>query len=78
MLWIPCPICGRRPVEEFSFGGELPTVPDRITDADDRDVDLVWMFDNVRGISTERWFHHAGCRRWLTLRRDTATDTILP
>jgi sarcosine oxidase delta subunit len=32
MLWIPCPICGRRPVEEFSFGGELPTVPDRITD----------------------------------------------
>ena len=78
MLWIPCPICGRRPVEEFSFGGELPIVPDRITDAAERDVDYVWMFDNVRGISIERWFHHAGCRRWLTLRRDTATDTVVP
>ena len=30
-----------------------------------------------RGPSTERWFHHAGCRRWLTLRRDTRTDEIL-
>ena len=32
MLWITCPNCGRRPVEEFAFGGEFPSVPDRITD----------------------------------------------
>ena len=25
----------------------------------------------------ERWFHAAGCRRWLTLRRDTRTDEVL-
>jgi heterotetrameric sarcosine oxidase delta subunit len=35
------------------------------------------MFDNVAGITTERWFHAAGCRRWLTLRRDTRTDQVV-
>jgi heterotetrameric sarcosine oxidase delta subunit len=77
MLWLTCPVCGRRPIDEFSFGGELPTVPDRITDPAERDVDHVWMFDNVAGITTERWFHHAGCRRWHTVRRDTITDTVI-
>ncbi|MBA3778247.1 MAG: sarcosine oxidase subunit delta [Chloroflexi bacterium] len=77
MLWIPCPTCGRRPVEEYRFGGELRGVPDRITDPIERDVDYVWMFDNVAGVTTERWFHQAGCRRWLTVRRDTTTDTVL-
>ena len=28
MLWLTCPNCGPRPVEEFRFGGELPDVPD--------------------------------------------------
>jgi len=77
MLWIPCPTCGLRPVEEYRFGGELPAVPERITDPGQRDVDYVWFFNNVDGPSVERWFHHAGCRRWLTLHRDTSTDTVL-
>ncbi len=77
MLWIACPNCGDRPVEEYRFGGELPTVPDHVTDVDARDVDYVWFFDNNDGPSTERWFHHAGCRRWLTLHRDTRTDEVL-
>ena len=77
MLWLTCPNCGRRPVDEFAFGGEFPTVPDRITDPSERDVDYVWMFDNVAGPSTERWFHHAGCRRWHTAHRDTTTDEVL-
>ena len=74
MLWLTCPNCGRRPVEEFSFGGAVPAVPDGITDPDERDVDRVWMFDNVDGLTTERWFHAAGCRRWATVRRDTSID----
>ena len=77
MLWITCPHCGARPVEEYRFGGELPTVPDLLTDPDARDVDYVWFFDNIAGPSVERWYHLGGCRRWLTLRRDTTTDTIL-
>ncbi len=77
MLWLICPHCGRRPIDEFAFGGEMPTVPDRITDPGERDVDYVWMFDNVAGDTVERWFHHAGCRRWHTARRNTVTDTLL-
>ena len=41
------------------------------------DFDEVWIFDNPDGETTERWFHAAGCRRWLTVRRDTSTDTVL-
>lgn len=72
-----CPNCGARPREEFSFGGELPGVPDYVTDPNDRVVDYVWFFDNVRGPSIERWFHDAGCRRWMTVHRDTLADRVL-
>ncbi len=77
MLWITCPTCGERPVTEYRFGGEIPQVPDRLTDPDARNLDYVWMQSNVAGITTERWFHAAGCRRWLTVRRDTTTDRIV-
>jgi heterotetrameric sarcosine oxidase delta subunit len=77
MLWIICPTCGERPVNEFRFGGELPHVPDSISDETERNVDWVWMNDNVDGVTIERWFHAAGCRRWLTLRRDTSTDRVV-
>jgi heterotetrameric sarcosine oxidase delta subunit len=77
MLWLTCPTCGQRPASEFRFGGELPSVPDSITDPDARNVDEVWMVNNVCGVTTERWFHAAGCRRWLTLSRDTSTDTVM-
>ena len=77
MLWLPCPRCGPRPIEEFTFGGERRPAPDWITDPDERDFDEVWVFENPDGPTTERWFHSAGCRRWLTVRRDTSTDTVL-
>jgi heterotetrameric sarcosine oxidase delta subunit len=77
MLWLTCPTCGERPVEEFSFGGEQPHVPERIVDPDARNVDHVWMLDNVDGPSTERWFHAAGCRRWHTVRRDTGSGRVV-
>ncbi|MBA3796036.1 MAG: sarcosine oxidase subunit delta [Chloroflexi bacterium] len=77
MLRITCPNCGRRPVEEYRFGGELRGAAASITDPAQRDVDYVWMRDNIEGVTTERWFHSAGCRRWLTLSRDTITDTVV-
>jgi heterotetrameric sarcosine oxidase delta subunit len=77
MLWITCPVCGERPITEYRFGGELPHVPDHITGGADRNLDWVWMYDNVAGVTTERWFHAAGCRRWRTIRRDTVSDRVL-
>lgn len=75
-ILIPCPHCGPRPIQEFMYG-EIPEVPDSITDPDERDLDRAFMRANPEGPTTERWFHTYGCRRWLTLRRDTRTDEIL-
>ena len=75
-LRLPCPHCGRRPIEEFVHG-EVPTVPDFITDADDRDLDRAFMRENAEGVVTERWFHADGCRRWMTLTRNTRDDEVV-
>lgn len=66
---IPCSFCGRRPVEEFGYG-EVPEVPETITDPAERDVDRVWMKTNPNGPGAEAWFHAFGCRRWTYLTRD--------
>jgi sarcosine oxidase subunit delta len=75
-IQIDCPYCGRRPIEEFAHG-ELPNVPDSITEPDARDLDRAFMVSNPEGPVVERWFHSFGCRRWLTVTRDTRTDQIL-
>ena len=75
-LRLDCPHCGERPLEEFLYG-EILRVPDAITEPDARDVDRAFMHDNTEGPVTERWFHAAGCRRWMTVRRDTRTDEVL-
>ena len=74
---LDCPRCGRRPLDEFVFGGERRPVPETLTDPDDIDFDSVMLFENPDGPTTERWFHAAGCRRWLTVRRDTHADRVL-
>jgi sarcosine oxidase subunit delta len=74
-LKITCPHCGARPIEEFVYG-EVQSVPDAIVDPDARDVDRGFMHTNPEGVQTERWFHLYGCRRWLTVRRDTRTDEV--
>lgn len=76
MLFLTCPHCGRRSVEEFRYG-EIPTVPDELTDPDERDIDRGFMRTNPYGPVVERWFHDSGCRRWLTVTRDTSTDRII-
>ena len=74
-LRLHCPNCGTRPLEEF-LHGEIPQVPDSITEPLARDLDRAFMADNTEGLVTERWFHADGCRRWTTVERDTRTDQI--
>lgn len=73
---IACPQCGVRPLEEFLYG-EIPSTPTSITDPDARDVDRAFMHGNPEGPVVERWFHVFGCRRWVSVRRDTRTDEML-
>ena len=74
-LQIPCEHCGERPVQEFVYG-EIPRVPPSITDVDLRDLDRGFMHENVEGLVVERWFHVFGCRRWVTVKRETSNDEI--
>ena len=73
---IHCPNCGHRPIEEFLYG-EVPIVPESIVDPDERDLDRAFMHENTEGPIVERWFHAYGCRRWVTVERDTRTDVVL-
>lgn len=71
---VPCPHCGARDSTEFTFGGEL-----RPIEAADSQEDFrrVYLRDNAPGLQRERWFHALGCRRWLTVKRDTETNRIV-
>ena len=72
---LTCPNCGSRSYHEFWFGGELRSYdPDCSPEEDYR---TTWLRANAAGPQRERWFHYAGCRRWLTVERDTR-DNALP
>jgi len=72
-LLVPCPHCGERPYTEFTFGGELRPIE---ADGPEADFAQVYLRENAAGPQAERWYHEAGCKRWLTLTRDTVTNTI--
>ena len=76
MLWLDCPLRAAA-ARGVHVRWRTPPVPDWITDPDERDFDEVWVFENPDGPTTERWFHAHGCRRWLTVRRDTSVDRVL-
>ncbi len=79
MLNIPCPWCGPRDEEEFSYGGEAhivrPQDPAALSDAEW--ADHLFMRQNTAGHFLERWVHSQGCRRWFNLARDTNDNTIV-
>ena len=75
-LMIPCPQCGSRPFTEFWCGGELPDGGHGAAGDIEADYARVWLKRNVCGDQPERWFHHAGCRRWISLTRHTVTNVI--
>lgn len=66
---ITCPNCGERSYTEFWFGGEVP-------DSGDDAFARAWLRRNAAEVQLERWFHAAGCRRWLTVERDTVTNEV--
>jgi sarcosine oxidase, subunit delta len=79
MMLISCPWCGPRDEIEFRYGGEAhrsyPTVPSELSDA--QWGHYVFTRANPKGRFAERWSHHAGCRRWFNVVRDTVTHEIV-
>ena len=53
-------------------GGAARRPTRRVEPSDE--VRRLWMRRNVAGEQAERWFHRDGCRRWLTITRNTVTN----
>jgi methylglutamate dehydrogenase subunit B len=77
MLLIRCPHCGPRDQVEFAYGGDARVVRPAPDAPDEAWHAYVYLRDNPAGPHEEYWQHHAGCRRWFRLRRDTVTHQIL-
>lgn len=76
MLRIPCPFCGPRDHDEFSYEGDA-TVRYPALDAPRADwVEAVHARANPRGPHREFWRHVHGCRAFLEVERDTLTHEI--
>lgn len=78
-MLITCPWCGPREEHEFHYGGQDGVTHPRLPAAlSDREwADYLFVRDNPKGLWSERWVHSAGCRRWFTTMRDTATNEFV-
>jgi methylglutamate dehydrogenase subunit B len=77
-MLVPCPHCGIRPVEEFTFLGDAKPVRPNSTDgsAMEQWYDYVYLRDNPRGAFEDYVHHSGGCRQWMVLKRDTETHDV--
>ncbi|MCA3248239.1 MAG: sarcosine oxidase subunit delta [Tagaea sp.] len=73
MRLVPCPTCGPREAGEFVCFGEPRPRPDGTRPL----AEAIYARDNLKGPVAELWWHRAGCRRWLTLRRNSATNAFV-
>jgi heterotetrameric sarcosine oxidase delta subunit len=76
-LLLRCPNCGAREYHEFWYGGEhRPPPAYGAGETYEAHYERVWLRENLNGLQAERWFHFAGCRRWITVERDTGTNEV--
>ena len=75
---IPCPFCGPRGNDEFTYLGDATVRrPDpAAADAAQAYNDYVYLRENPSGIHQEIWYHSGGCRSWLKVTRNTRTHEI--
>jgi len=77
-MLIPCPHCGIRPVEEFTFLGDAKPKRPETNDPSSMEqwFDYVYLRDNPRGVFEEYVHHTGGCRGWMVVTRDTQTHEV--
>ena len=77
---IPCPYCGPRSNEEFTYHGDAtlrrPAIAAGDANTESAVYDYVYLRNNPAGLHRELWFHAAGCHAWLIVERDTRTHAI--
>ena len=78
MIRIPCPWCGPRNATEFHHRGEANPRPDASAADEESWRRYLYFRRNSNGWVDESWYHAAGCRRVISLRRNTTTNEIAP
>ena len=75
---IPCPYCGPRGNDEFTYLGDASVRrPDPAAPGADRAFyEYVYLRDNTSGQHQELWYHGSGCHAWLVVTRNTRTHEI--
>lgn len=75
---IKCPVCGERPLEEFTYRGDAKVKRPKTLDPADLETwhEYVYIRDNPRGRHKEHWRHAGGCGAWVTVDRDTYTHQV--
>ena len=78
MIVIPCPHCGPRNHDEFSYGGDATALQNAAVDAPPADANTqVYLRDNPRGVHRELWRHALGCGAFIIVERDTRTHDVI-
>ena len=76
---LPCPHCGTRDVQEFTYLGDANVErPDADEMSEAAMTRYVYERDNPAGRQREYWHHSAGCRAWIVVdpRYQDASDRI--
>ena len=75
---IKCPVCGERPLEEFTYRGDATVTRPALADPSAMAEwhDYVYLRDNPKGRHREHWCHASGCGAWLVVGRDPYTHEI--
>lgn len=79
MFVLFCPHCQeKREEEEFGYGGEAFRVRPSDPESVDDEIwgDYLFMRKNPKGWHWELWSHVTGCRKFLVVKRNSATNAI--
>jgi sarcosine oxidase subunit delta len=76
MIIIPCPHCGPRNHDEFSYAGDAAALPPALDAPVEAWSAYVYNRDNPRGSHRELWRHAYGCGAFLLVERDTSSHAV--
>ena len=76
MKVLHCPVNGPRPIQEFTFGGEVRPMPDSQQADDQAWADYVFNRSGKPGLQREWWYHIASST-WFIAERDTVSDEFV-